>query len=178
NFRVSLVVRLRSDPHPAHETTRSLARAARCVARPQRTHRAAPPVAVEGCVLALFDAARARSIWIRVADRATVRTTKRRNDDLALLIRAHARKQRSRSTENFCFDACHNRAARKNFLRGAKFFPKTCCTIPANPYNYQQVTTVFAHIDSHRGNIQDVRIVARRSASYRSYRGMVAGCKW
>ena len=38
--------------------------------------------------------------------------------------------------------------ARKNFLRNAKFFPKTCCTISTISYNYEQVTSVFARFMS------------------------------
>jgi hypothetical protein len=61
-------------------------------------------------------------------------------------------------------------ARAKFFLRRAIFFAKTCCTISAISYSYEQVTSVYTHFKPLRVD-EDIDSLAKRLASYRGCRG-------
>jgi hypothetical protein len=107
-------------------------------------------ITAHGGISHVFDAAGACSIRNRIAHTAAMRTFERWNNDLTLLsTRARAQKSLQARTNTNCV-RFNNSAARKKFMCEANFFAKTCCTISTNAYNYLQVTSVFAHINSQR----------------------------
>ena len=146
NSSVCVVVRLRSDSFQAARACARVARAARRVARDERAARDRAIVAVDDRLSG--DAWRPRNgrcLEFGAAQR-------NRAVDLATARRFRSIESRSeRAKVRFCgaqIDVRKRRSATrgaKNFLRRAKFFAKTCCTISTISYNYQQVTSVFTH---------------------------------
>ena len=104
-------------------------------------------VAVDGCLSGESSAVGTIAVGHSAPRGATERSIGGWFDDLTLLNRARARELDEFGALKHRNTIIKQRAARKNFLREAKIFAKTCCTISTISYNYQQVTSVFARFN-------------------------------